>query len=62
MVKIHTRAKRKLKMQGVTGRKRASRPKTFKTKKSAETYAEEKGIKSYELVYLQENKIRIQKK
>ncbi len=34
------------------GRNRASRPKTFRSKQSAENYAKEKGLKEYTLVNL----------
>ena len=57
--KIHTKAKRMLRMQGVHGRNRAVRPKTFKTEESANAYAKENGIKKFELVNLNPNKIKI---
>jgi len=63
MVKIHTRAKRKL---GVgthiphkalaTGKPRKKGPKTFKTEEAAKKYAEEQGIKNFELKRVKKNK------
>ncbi len=52
MVKLHTRQKRKLRMQGLGGRNRKARPKTFKTEEAAKKYAEAKGLKNYKLVDL----------
>jgi phosphoribosylformimino-5-aminoimidazole carboxamide ribonucleotide (ProFAR) isomerase len=64
MAKLHTRQARKLRMQGLRGRNRKSKPKTFKTEEAAKKYAEAKGMKNYKLVDLQElnpkrNKIRV---
>ena len=52
MAKIHTRAKRKLRMVGTKKRYRKPRAKTFKTEAAAKKYAEQKGIKNYKLVNL----------
>ena len=52
MPKLHTRQKRKLWMKSIRGRKRAKRPKTFRTEEGAKRYAEAKGIKDYRLVDL----------
>lgn len=52
MAKLHTRQKRKLRMQGIKGRNRKPKPKTFKTEEKAKKYAEVKGIKNYRLVDL----------
>ncbi|PLW79800.1 hypothetical protein C0585_05660 [Candidatus Woesearchaeota archaeon] len=41
------------------GRKRAPRPKTFKTEEAAKAYAKEKGIKDFELDPIRADKIRI---
>lgn len=56
MAKIHTKAKRRLRMHSVHGRNRATRPKTFKSEESAKKYAESKGLKDYKLVDLFQNK------
>ena len=50
MAKIHTRAKRKLRMQTSRGRNRKPRLKTFKREETAKKYAESKGLKNYKLV------------
>ena len=44
MAKIHTRAKRKLRMQTSRGRNRKPRLKTFKREETAKKYAESKGV------------------
>ena len=54
MSKIHTRAKRKLRMFKSTRKPRKKRPKTFKSEEAAKKYAESKGLKNYKLVDLQE--------
>lgn len=45
MKKIHTRQKRKLRMHGIRGRNRKSKPKTFKTEESANAWATNHGLK-----------------
>ncbi|MFH1455725.1 MAG: hypothetical protein ABIF40_02130 [archaeon] len=71
MVKIHTRQKRHvrappgLRKIRPLNRKRALRPKTFKTEEAAKDWAETQGIKNYELKNLkstdsQTKKIRIE--
>jgi len=55
MKKIHTRAKRKLKLSKNKSHKKRikkNRPKTFRNEESARKYAESKGIKNYNLVNL----------
>ena len=63
MTKLHTRQKRKLRMN-LRGRCRKTRPKTFKTAESANKYAAEKSLKDFKLVNLksesaQAKKIRV---
>jgi hypothetical protein len=63
MGKLHTRQGRKLRMHGIRGRNRKTKPKTFKSEEKAKKYAESKGIKEYKLVNLSinpnKNKIKI---
>ena len=59
MVKVHTKEKRYLKMQGRSGRNRAARPKTFKTEDAAKEYAKKNDIKKFELVALSPTKIKV---
>ena len=69
MVKIHTKAKRKLSHSTHLGsprpehRNRKSRPKTFKSEENAKKWAESQGIKEYELKNLRvgtvDKKIRV---
>lgn len=59
MVKIHTKAKRMLRMQGTSGRNRQVRPKTFKTEESANAYAKAQEIKNFTLETLSKTKIKI---
>ena len=61
--KIHTRAKRKLKLSTryqhlafLKSKFRKNRPKTFKTQESANKYAKEKGIEKYKLVKAKKDK------
>ena len=56
MVKIHTRTKRK--MGDIKGRLRAKRPKTFKSEASANSYAEQKGMKDFKLVNISINPLK----
>ena len=63
MKKIHTRAKKKLRLGTHTqhrarlnGAKRKKGPKTFKSEDSAKKYAEENGIKKFELKSVKKNK------
>jgi len=53
MKKIHTRAKRKLKLSRNVGHKKRikkKRPKTFRSEESARRYTEARGIKSYSII------------
>ena len=63
MKKIHTRIKRRRgygthlsHRARILGKKRKSRPKTFKTEESAKKYAEMQGIKDYELKKVKKGK------
>ncbi len=70
MKKIHTRQKRVNRsppgLRSIRGasRKRAIRPRTFKSEKAAKAWAEKQGIKKYELVNIkgfwrQDKKIKV---
>jgi hypothetical protein len=63
MVKIHTRAKRNLGLsthraysKTISASHKKKGPKTFKTEEAANKYAEENGIKSFELKKVKKNK------
>jgi len=63
MVKIHTRAKKKLGLsthgtygKTISAKYKKKGPKTFKTEEAAKKYASEKGIKSFELKKVKKNK------
>ncbi len=63
MKKIHTRAKKKLRLGThlqhralLKGIQKKKGPKTFKTKEAAKKYAEEKGIKNFELKSVKKKK------
>jgi len=63
MAKIHTRTKRKFNLSSSFGHKayysgkvKAHGPKTFKTEEQAKTYAESKGLKPEEYVFVKTKK------